>query len=172
MSYLNAEAAGEPRRERLAALVEQALGHLDQWFVSQTAPYMQPFMVGLTLQALIQVQETIPDSRIPAAISTALEGLWTRTWVPSAEAFMYVDRESPEGGTQPATDLNLLIAPAYAWMYLQTADTRYRDRGDQVFAGGVKFAWIDGSKQFNQNYMWSFAYVSWRHMADQLHFPE
>jgi hypothetical protein len=61
-----------------------------------------------------------------------------------------------------APDLNLLIAPAYAWLYSRTGDTTYRDRGDQIFAGGVKGAWLDGSKVFNQNYMWSFDYVKWR----------
>jgi hypothetical protein len=173
MSYLNAEAVGQPRRDRLAQLVDQALGHLDQWFVSNTASYMRPFMVGLTLQALIQVQETIPDPRIPPAIVTALEGLWSRTWLAGNESFMYTDRQASDGsgGTEPAPDLNLLIAPAYAWMYLQTGETQYRDRGDQIFAGGVKHSWLDGIKQFNQNYMWSFAYVSWRHMGDDAHSP-
>jgi hypothetical protein len=47
-------------------------------------------------------------------------------------------------------------------MYQQTGDDTYRDRGDQVFAGGVRGAWLDGPKQFNQNYMWSFDYVKWR----------
>ena len=71
-------------------------------------------------------------------------------------------------GTRPsqpnpaAPDLNLLIAPAFAWMYQQTGDTTYRDRGDQIFAGGVKGAISTDGKQFNQNYMWSFDYVKWR----------
>jgi hypothetical protein len=47
-------------------------------------------------------------------------------------------------------------------MYHQTGDDAYRDRGDQVFAGGVTRAWLDGGKQFNQNYMWSFEYVKRR----------
>ena len=44
MSYLNAETVGQPHRARLDDLVTQAIGHLDQWFVSKTAPYLQPFM--------------------------------------------------------------------------------------------------------------------------------
>jgi hypothetical protein len=47
-------------------------------------------------------------------------------------------------------------------MYQQTGDTTYRDRGDQVFAGGVTRAYLNNGKQFNQNYMWSFDYVKWR----------
>ena len=64
-------------------------------------------------------------------------------------------------------NLNLLIAPVYAWLYMRTADTIYRDRGDKVFAGGVKKAWLHGDKQFKQNYHWSFDYVKWRKEADQ-----
>ena len=164
MSHLNAEAVGAAPRSRKADLIDQALGHIDQWFISQTAPYMRPFMVGLTMAALIQVHSTSPDPRIPAAVATALEGLWSRTWLPSSQAFMYTDRVADDGsgGMEPSPDLNLLIAPAYAWMYLQTGNTTYRDRGDQVFAGGVKGAWLGEPKQFNQNYMLSFDYVTWR----------
>src|SRR5439155_951696 len=38
----------------------------------------------------------------------------------------------------------------------------YRDRGDQVFAGGVLKAFLGSGKQFDQNYAWSFDYVKWR----------
>ena len=168
ISYLEAERVGQARRARLTDMINQALGHIDQWFVSQTAPYMRPFMVGLTLEALIRVQERLPDARIPAAVATALDGLWTRTWLPASQAFMYTDRVASDGsgGTEPAPDLNLLIAPAYAWMYLQTGNVQFRDRGDQVFAGGVKGAYLGLSKQFNQNYSWSVDYVAWRRAAD------
>jgi hypothetical protein len=39
---------------------------------------------------------------------------------------------------------------------------KYRERGDAIFAGGVQRAWLDGAKQFNQNYMWSPDYIRWR----------
>ncbi len=165
MNYVNAEALGGPVRPRKFKLIDQALEHIDQWFVSQTAEYMQPFMVGLTLQALIQANEASPDPRIPPAVATALDGLWDRTWLPEDQAFMYMDRDRKGGSKRPASDLNLLIAPAYAWMYLKTGDAKYRDRGDQVFAGGVKRAHLQRPKHFNQNYMWSFDYVNWRQSA-------
>src|SRR5947207_484476 len=67
MSYINAEKVGAAPRARLPELVDQALGHMDQWFGSQSfrCPsicdpaaavgqyYIQPFMVGLTSEALI-----------------------------------------------------------------------------------------------------------------------
>jgi hypothetical protein len=125
---------------------------------------MRPFMVGLTMQALIQAYQATHDSRIPPAIATALQGLSTRAWIPSQQAFMYTDRVAPDGsgGTDPAPDLNLLIAPAYARMYRQSGDMTYRQQGDQTFAGGVRNATLDEAKQFNQNYEFSFDYLAWR----------
>jgi hypothetical protein len=158
LTYLDAQELGAPPPERLHVLINQALGHIDQWFVSKTATYLQPFMVGLTLEALIRAYEKTGDSRIPAAVRTAVDGLWEVAWMPSAEAFYY-ESSNPN---RPAPDLNLLIAPAFAWVHRQTGDAKYAERGDQIFAGGVTQAFLDGAKQFNQNYRWSFDYVKWR----------
>jgi hypothetical protein len=180
LTYLNAEDLGAPRRARMTTLVGQALGHIDQWFISKSfrlpagsdVPaatgqyYVQPFMVGLTMQALIRYWDVTHDPRVQPAVKKALDWLWARAWVATDRAFWY-QNWAPDGSQafpkKPgAPDLNLLIAPAFAWMYHQTGDVAYRDRGDQVFAGGVTGAWLDGPKQFNQNYMWSFDYVKWR----------
>lgn len=180
ISLIDAEALGEPRRARLAELVDLALRHVDQWFISQTyrasmssdAPaargqyYIQPFMVGLTAQALIRYHEHTGDSRVLPAVKTAMDWLWTHAWVAQDQAFWY-DNWTPDP-TQPfpakagAPNTSLLVAPAFAWLYRQTGDAIYRDRGDQIFSGGVTGAWLDGGKQYNQSYMWSFAYVRWR----------
>jgi hypothetical protein len=164
MAYLNAEAVGGPRRARLADMVNQALGHIDQWFISQTAPYVRPFMVGITIQALIQAYDATLDSRIPDAVKAALDGLWPSMWLPDSQCFKYTNVNTSSGGMTPSPDLNLVIAPAYSWMYYITGETKYRDRGDQIFAGGVANAqnWLYLGKQFNQNYWWSPAYVTWR----------
>lgn len=179
-SYVDAERLGEPRRGRLAPLVDKALGHIDQWFVSKSyrCPadcdpqeavgryYIQPFMVGLTAEALIRYQELTGDSGILPALKTALDGIWDNAWVAADQSFWYdnfvPDPSVPFLAKPGAPSLNLLIAPAYAWVYTQTGEARYRDRADQVFAGGVKGAYLDGGKQFDQNYIWSFDYVSWR----------
>jgi hypothetical protein len=167
MAYLNAESAGAPRRARLTDMVNQALGHIDQWFVSKTAPYVRPFMVGITMQALIQAYDATQDSRIPNAVKTALDGLWPGMWLPNSQCFQYTNVNTSTGGMDPAPDLNLLIAPAYGWMYYMTGETKYRDWGDQIFAGGVTNAqnWLYLGKQFDQNYWWSPAYVTWRKAA-------
>jgi hypothetical protein len=162
MGYLNAETLGEAHRARLDSFVSQAFGHLDQWFGSKTAPYVRPFMVGLTAHALISHAEQRGDSRVLPALVQAMDWLWANTWLSGSQAFMYTDRNVDSGGMEPAPDLNLLIAPAFAWLYHQTGEVRFRDRGDQIFAGGVANAFIGNGKQFNQNYRWSFDYVRWR----------
>lgn len=158
LSYLDAEAVGAAPRDRLPALVDQALGHLDQWFVSGTAPVVTSFMAGLTAEALIAYHDRTPDPRILPALAQAMDWLWANAWMPGAEAFWY-DSSTP---TVAAPDLSLLIAPAYAWLYRQTGDPAYRDRGDQIFEGAVRFGFIASGKHFNQHYRWSVEYVKWR----------
>jgi hypothetical protein len=166
MAYVDSMTLGHPKPPKYDAFVTQALGHIDQWYsqrlweVPGKFPHY-PFMVGLTLQALIQAHSASPDARIPAKIKVALDGLWGSAWLPTAGAF-YMDNYSPMA--EPI--FNLLIAPAYAWYYLETGDVTYRDRADQIFAGGVRQARLIPPWQFNANYMWSFDYVSWREMAN------
>ena len=162
MAYLNQEAAGGARRSRLAPLVNQALAHIDQWCVSNTAPFVRPFMMALTSHALIQYQEAVGDPRIVPAIKTAMDWAWDHTWLPDQQAFMYTDRVHSTGGMEAAPDLNLLIAPVYAWLYRQTGESRFLQRGDAIFAGGVKAAFLSGGKQFNQNYRRSIEFVKLR----------
>lgn len=167
MSYLNAERLGEPRRARLEKLVSQAFRHLDGWFVKETAPYVRPFMVALTAHSLIMYHGVTDDPRVVSAIKNALDWIWDRMWIPSTQAFMYTDRVHESGGTEPSPDLNLIIAPVFAWLYLQTGDSKYRTRGDDIFSGGVRKAWLDAPKQFNQSYRWSFDYLRWRRMESK-----
>ena len=164
MAYLNAEDLGQPRRARLADMVNQAFGHLDQWFVSNTASYMRPFMVALTAHALISYTERTGDTRLLPVLTDALDKMWDRTWLPASNAFMYTDRVTDTGGMEAAPDLNNLIAPAYAWVWRQTGLTRFRDRGDMIFAGGANGSFLNNGKQFNQNYRLSFEYVRLRSM--------
>jgi len=95
--------------------------------------------------------------------------LWDNAWVVADQSFWYEnwvsDPSIPFPAQRGAPDLNLVIAPAFAWVYQQTGDLTYRDRGDAVFAGGVLNAYLAGGKQFDQNYSWSFDYVKWRGAA-------
>jgi hypothetical protein len=164
-SYLIAESLGEPRHEQLEQAVEYALGHINQWFVENSSDNWAPFMFGLTCEALISYYQQIKkDPRIISAIKLGLDECWKKSWIEKDQAFFY-RADNPRDGSPT---LNLLIAPAYAWMYLQTGDIIYRDRGDKVFEGGILKTYLDGGKQFSQNYRWSFDYIKWRNEAEQI----
>ncbi|GIW65096.1 MAG: hypothetical protein KatS3mg093_075 [Candidatus Parcubacteria bacterium] len=164
----------QPRDEILRGYVDMALGHLDQWFdqPNSPVPYVQPFMFGLTAEALITYYEEYEkDPRIPIAIKKGLDWIWENMKATSSRGtfFIYVDKHILSGTQSPnvdpsAIDLNLLIAPAYAWYYHLTGDEEYIRRGDILFetAVGPKGAWVDNGKQFSQNYRWSFKYLEWR----------
>jgi len=162
-AYLDAEDVGYPRRvPRLQQMIDQAFGHYDQWFVKKTAPYVRPFMMALTAEALIQANEKIPNVKTLPAIKLGADWIWDNCWIPGSKAFKYTDRPTDSGGTEPAPDLNLLIAPVYAWLYMKTGDIKYRDRHDLIFEGGVLGSYLTQPKIYNQNYRWSFDGVKWR----------
>lgn len=166
MAYLNAEAVGAKHRSRTEQLITQALGHLDQWTVSHTADYVRPFMFSLTAHALISYDEQVGGNpKIFPSLKIAADWIWDNLWNSDAKAFKYTDHAVSSGGTEAAPDLNLLIAPVYAWLWHQTGNSVYRDRSDQIFEGGVAGAWLANGKQFNQNYRWSFDFIKWRSMS-------
>jgi hypothetical protein len=153
------ERLGGVRNQSMQDLAEAVIGHFDQWFVSGNASYVQPFMVALSAEALIGYYELTADNRVPPLLKLAADRLWEKSWDSSTQSFLYYN---DVGGSGPAPDLNLLIAPLYGWVYQQTADAAYLSKGDEVFTGGVQAAWLDGGKQFSQNYRWSFDYLKWR----------
>lgn len=158
-SYLQAERLGAPRRARLSRLVNDALSHIDAWFVSRSAPYVRPFMVGLTAHALMSYHRTTPDPRIIPALRIAADGMFPAMWLPSSGAFKYTDRPTSSGGEEPAPDLNQLVSPLYFFLARETGLQAYREAGERIFAGGVAGAWLGtpgNGKQFNQNYRWGF----------------
>ena len=153
----------------LAAAITNALGHLRAWTVDQTTQYVKPFMAALTAEALIHYYETHPDPRVPAAITAAADWLWRNGWREEQRSFPYLickdtaqNEECLKNRADLAPDLNLLIAPVYAWLYFQSADEREGHRADQIFEGGVMRADLNAGKRFSQNYRWSFDYLRWR----------
>jgi uncharacterized protein (TIGR03437 family) len=148
----------------LQDLVEAQLGQFDQWFVSKSAPYIQPFMVGLAAEALIQYWEVSHDPRVLPTLQMAADQVWTQSWDTATHKLRYWEGD---GTFALYSDLNLLLAPMYGWVYQQTGAQIYRDQGDELFNYGVAGAWLDGGKQFSQNYRWSPKYVEWRNLAGQ-----
>lgn len=161
-AYLNAEKLGAPRRPRLTALVSQALDQMDQWFVRRSADYVRPFMVGLTAHALIKYYEEVPDPRIPPMLRLAAETMWSEMWLDEALAFKYTDRVVASGGTSAAPDLNMLVAPLYAWLFQTTGEPEFLKQTDALFNGSVQYSWLNNGKQFNQSYRWAFEVLTRR----------
>jgi hypothetical protein len=159
-AYVVAEELGEPRHPMYATAVDNLLSQLQKSFVTNECTFVVPFMMGLTMEALIHHYEHSGDTRVLPAIETAADQMWARYWNADAEAFFFTSDL-----TEVAPDVNLLIAPAYAWLWQKTGAPRHLDRGDAVFAGGVRQAWLDGGKHFSQNYRSSFDYVKWRSQA-------
>lgn len=147
------------RSASMQDLAEVAMGHFDQWFVSKSAPYVQPFMVGLSAEALIGYHGLTKDPRVLPLLRLAADALWQDSWDSTGQAFRYYNGD---GTSYAAADVSLLIAPLYGWVYQQTGREIYRFMGDAIFTGGVQGAWLDGGKQFSQNYRWSFDYLKWR----------
>lgn len=186
-SHIVAERAGYPRQaERLSNLVDLALGHIDIWVTKDYIDndpdwqFCQAFMAGITASALIQyyvrsVELENPDDRIIPALGWLADFLWDEMWVPDVDgtgygAFEYVQPAiSGIGSESPAPDLNQLIAPMFAWLYLQTGVGTWLQRGDAIFAGGVELANLKTAKRFNQNYRDSFRFVAWRNEAVARH---
>lgn len=160
-AYINNWRVGAAYNPRTDKLVQFALGHYDQWFVSHSAPYVRPFMAALTAEFLIQYYEEVsPDPKILSALKIGASWLWDNCWVEAAKAFKYTDRAVDSGGTEPAPDLNMLIAPLYSWLYRSTGDSAWADKAVRIFNGGVSQSFLSQGKQFNQNYRWSFRVVS------------
>jgi hypothetical protein len=170
-AYLSQEQVGGGVNQMLESSREFALEHLKAWTVAESTQYVKPFMVGLTFEALIRYyEERDRDPRILSAIQIAADWLWSKGWRSSAQAFEYIvckdeamdsypECRGPDAG--PAAELNLLIGPAYGWLYKETKDPLYRERAIAVFSGGVQNATLSNGKQFNQNYRWSFDLLKW-----------
>ncbi len=157
-AQLTARSLNIGQQDDLEATVEAVFGHFDQWFISKTATYVQPFMVALSAEALIQYYDVSGDVRVPWILGLAADAMWETSWDESSKSFFYYS----ESSANPAVDLNLLIAPLYGWLFRQTGEEIYRQRGDEIFEAGVKGAWLGDGKHFNQNYRWSGKYVEWR----------
>ena len=130
---------------------------------------MKPFMMGLTFEALISAYEAKSDSRTLTTLQEAADWLWNVGWNTVGESFPYLictsDSTYSECKEQPvplAPDLNLLIAPAYAWLYVMSGEQKYAEMADRIFMGGVTQADLSNGKRFSQNYRWSDNYLRWR----------
>jgi hypothetical protein len=104
------------------------------------------------------------------------DAIWNEYWVDKAaygngkwdEAIRYRWIGDHVGFPQ----LNNLVFPMYAWLYLKTGDERHRERAEKLFNGSVKaeaLSWeaAGGAKAFHQLIRWTFDGLKW-YQAGQL----
>lgn len=137
------------QQSRLDACYADLLTIGDDWYTNETASYVRPFMVGLWARALIQFYEEEATAgektTIQAAITAAANYIWTHCWNEAGGAFLYTDRvgtnppdawaAAEDGFPQP--DLNLLIAPMFAWLWSRTATSSWYTKAGQILDGGA-----------------------------------
>lgn len=172
-AYVDAELLGtahNPLAERSVAFL---LADFDAFFGRHNYPALkasydnQPFWDGLAAQALIYYYDNItPDPRIPVAIKQYIDFLWLDAWNHTTNQMLY-GMEIWNGG-QPTTLLNNLMVPAFAWYYKTThnADPNYLTWGDNLWSHALDTDPSFSGKEFSQNWMWSFDYLTWRNATD------
>ena len=194
---LAAEMAGQPRNTAfLPRTADILLGYLNQLQnLDFTDPRVQsfdghPFMIGATMEALIDYYQldlaegNTPDARIPLEIKKTLDWIAANAYVPSTHTLVYNFYDLPRDPSRVggmyfgATELNDLVAPAYAWYWSLTGDAASLATGDDLFNhvfdsasfnnpnGYLENGWTWSVKEFNQVYKWSFDFVGWRTLAN------
>jgi len=189
-SYLLAKklAPSDPAFQKDDPYIDVALSHLDQWtaWLSNSprtttcdcgSDGMQPFMVGLTIKSLYYLYLEIANSpravdqaivtKIKDKVPRILDLMWEEAWGENhpeesggAQAFYYGSNTRNYQGKE---DLNLLIAPAYAFAWRLTGEDRFQIRADKIFSAGVRKADLSYmGKIFSQNYFFSDQYVDLR----------
>jgi hypothetical protein len=123
---------------------------------------IRPFMEGLINDTLIDYYLCFEkDARILGAVKRNIDALW-QFWDATKQGFLYNSKETAmeRRSAVPAPDANNLIVEGFGFVYAMTGDGLYKQRGDAVFAGGVKKAYLNGQKQFNQQYTASYNYLA------------
>lgn len=129
---------------------------LDYHGKGRTKPYIhwETIEDALLDTALWLATEARMQSHPDRRLLVALDGGYT--------AFRYED----VGNSKASPDLNLLIAPVYAWLYKISGNYEYRKIADSLFGGGVSNGYMAPGKHFNQHYRLSFLYLKWRREGD------
>jgi hypothetical protein len=166
----------EKRTLKYHLLTEHAYSVTVSYIWYKSMRVFQPFMAGLLARALIDRYDLLAlpysgepqDPRILITLKTLANHCWKTCWYPEEKAFAYCQENYTYANGEtchrnPSPDLNLLIAPMYGWLhkYSKLKDSIWKQRGDEIFNGGVEGGYLWAPKQFNQNYYWSKKYLEW-----------
>jgi len=122
------------------------------------------YMVGLQNDALIKYYEGfVPDTSLISTIRRSIDYLRRTAWSSSQQAFGYMTGVCPNvGDPTPAVDLNMLMVAGPAFLGARTGQRQYLAFADSIADGAIRGAWLDGSKQFNQQYYDSYLWLWYR----------
>jgi hypothetical protein len=144
---------------------------LAQLYINATASpertMNEPFMLGLAMRPLIRWYMISHDERIPVVIRLLLDRIWDE-WYDHRHHHFYYNPEPPGMRCSvscqkfTSSDLNDLVAPAYAWYWRLTGDETYRMRGDDMFAHQYDDNPPYNAKEWSQGFYWSWDFVEWR----------
>lgn len=165
-----------PANLNLPALIDKAIDDILKTQRSDgsfgwpnTCDYSLSYMNGLLNDVFIKVHTYYrADPRMLSMVQKNADYLWNAEWLSASNAFKYITQNCTSqasgyvGGPVPAVDLNNLFVTSYSWLYNRTGNATYKTRADQIFAGAVNGSFINGSKQFNQQYTSSFRYLAYR----------
>jgi hypothetical protein len=160
-AYIQAEKLGEQRNASLVKAADFLMGDFESIFVQHNYRIHQTFYDGLAAAALIEYYELTGDQRVPPTIKLMLDWIWNIGWNHKTHKLIY----DPDKNRSYKTELNNLIAPAFAWYYSNVSgdtDSTYQRAGDEIFAHALDTDISYSGKIFSQNYRWSFDYVNWR----------
>ena len=140
-----------------------------------------PFMGAITGYTLIRHYEhaadinggMTPDPRIITKLVRLFDAIWPYYWIED-DASMKYRWVSTDG----APALNNMMAVVYWWLYKQTGEPRFLERGDLLFNGTVGYeSLVDRSaseatylaKEFNELTRWTIDGLEWRAEGVALH---
>jgi hypothetical protein len=119
-----------------------------------------------------------PDARIPLEIRKVLDWWKATQYIPqtytlASDAYDLPNNPALVGGPLfDSTELNDLVATAWAWYWYKSGNNTYMNQGDLLFQhvwdsaqgqnNGGGLGWTNSVERYNQVYKWSFDYVRWR----------
>jgi hypothetical protein len=196
-AFIAANKAGDSNEASVIPIgIDYILADIDQ--IVNAGVSHETFIDGTLADTLIHyyIDKGNTDARIPAAVKALADHIWVNYWLPGlcsgtnqtlTGCFAYSAGMRHMGidyseipGSSNAANLNLLIAPMYAWLFRMTGNgtipgsdgtqcggtsgqpCTYQQAGDTIFQKGVSQSDYFDPKTWAQNYRWSFDYVTWR----------
>ena len=134
------------------------------------------FMAAAAMSGLIRYAEYYGEdvARIQETVEAGAEWLWATQWRSDGSFNYWSDYGVGGPGPSPTPDLTMMFVDGFGWLYVQTNDPSWRDRGDRIFTAAVENKVqferdINLHKQFSQFIRNSWRYLHFRDGRDLSH---